>query len=208
MRKRLADIGYQVVDNDAMFELSGTVRKLTYDVKARDEINISIASTLRDVATGKLLWSGIVDEKKSRFAGIVGNNKSDVVRVLRNEIGVVTKKTSDQIGGVLMAQHPDLFGIVRGTVAVPGVTVLNAPNSAVGAQAISSAKGKLIVGSRPQGAKVYVDDVYYGMSPLHLGMDPGIHTVTVELDGYGKVVQKVSVRKGDTTDLELKLKKR
>ena len=68
-------------------------------------------------------------------------------------------------------------------------------------------QGLLLVNSNPQRAKVYVDDVYYGLSPLRVSMDPGIHVVSVKLDGYRMVTEKVSVRKGDNTEVELNLER-
>jgi hypothetical protein len=222
MSKRLAGAGYQVVGDGAMFELGGTIKELTYNVKAQDEISISVESTLKDAATGKVLWAGIVEEKNKHFPGVTGGSMGDVVEDLNKELGIVTRKTSDAISAVLMAQHPELFKILPGTKVIPGVTVLNAPGAAsavapampasavpaTSAPAATPAKGILVIGTVPPQAKVYIDEVYYGMSPLHLDMEPGIHTVAIELDGYRKVKQKVSVRQGDTTDLELKLKKR
>lgn len=218
MSKQLVSAGYKVVGDGAMFELSGTIKELTYNVKYQDEISISVESTLKDAASGKVLWAGIVEEKNKHFAGVTGDSMEDVTEELDKELGVVAKKTSDAISAVLMAQHPELFNILPGTKVIPGVTVLNAPNAASAVPAVVPAaavvqapaanKGILVVGTKPQHAKVYIDDVYYGMSPLHLDMEPGIHTVAIELDGYRKVKQKVSVRKGDTTDLELKLRKR
>jgi PEGA domain len=220
MSKGMRNAGFKVTGKDAMFVLSGTIKELTYNVKAQDEISISVESTLKDAATGKVLWAGIVDEKKKHFPGVTGGSMGDVVEDLDKELGIVSKKTGDAISAVLMAQHPELFNILPGTKVIPGVTVLNAPGAAsavapampAAAMPATSApvpaKGKLVIGTVPQQAKVYVDDVYYGMSPLHLDMEPGIHSVAIELEGYRKVKQKVSVRKGDTTDLELKLKKR
>ena len=212
MSKRLTAAGYQMVDKGAMFEMGGVVKELTYNVRAKDEVAITVQSELKDAATGKVLWSGIVVEKpKDRFAGVMGNSMDDVLDYLRKELGVVTRKTSDAIGAVLMAQRPELFNIIPGTKAIPGVTVLNAPGAASAVPAAMSVaaginKGVLVIGTAPGQAKVSIDEVYYGTTPLHLDMEPGIHKITVELDGYKKVSQKVSVRAGETTDLELKLK--
>lgn len=209
MKRRFTSAGYQVVDRDAMFELGGTVQALSYNVKARDEVSIAIQSELKDARTGKLLWAGLVTQKEDRFAGVSGNSMSDVVKYLNKELGIVTRKTSEAAGEVLMAQHPELFNILPGSKVIPGVAVLNAATSAVPAlPAIVPSNGVLVIGSEPKQAKVTIDEVYYGTTPLRLDMEPGIHAVSVELDGYRKVVQKVSVRKGETTELDLQLKKR
>jgi len=63
------------------------------------------------------------------------------------------------------------------------------------------------VNTTPQRAKVYLDGVYYGLSPLRLEMDPGVHAISVKLEGYKMVTEKVSVRKGDNTEMELNLER-
>lgn len=212
MKKRLEDAGYQVVESgNANFEMGGTVKELTYNVKARDEVAISVATMLKESGTGKMLWSGIVEEKKDRFAGISGNDISDVAEFLKKELGVVTQKTSDAISSILMAQRPELFSLIPGTRPVNGVTVLSAPGAASSvppAQPLASpAQGVLTVSTTPARAEIYVGDIYYGRSPLRLEMEPGILVVTAKLGGYKKATEKVSVRKGETTEVALKLKR-
>jgi len=232
IKKHFDDAGYQITSADtgnADFELSGVVKNLTYNVTSRDEVSIIVESTLKDAKTGKIIWSGVVVEKNSRFAGISGSDKSDVANYLKRELGVVATKTADAISAVLMAVHPEMFNLTPGTHPIPGVTVLVAPTAAAPAAARSgqygqaypsgsmavpppavkaratATQGLLLVNSNPQRAKVYVDDVYYGLSPLRVAMAPGIHVVSVKLDGYRMVTEKVSVRKGDNTEVELNL---
>jgi hypothetical protein len=63
------------------------------------------------------------------------------------------------------------------------------------------------VSTVPSKAKVYGDDVYYGTSPLKLELDPGVTVFHFKLDGYKTVTQKVSIRRGATTELEVKFEK-
>jgi hypothetical protein len=233
IKQKFDDAGYQITSADtgnADFVLSGVVKSLTYNVKARDEVSISVESTLKDAKTGEIVWSGVVVEKNSRFPGIGGDDKNDVALYLKKELGVVATKTADAISSVLMTVHPELFNLTPGTRPIPGVTVLVAPTAvppattrsgqqqsysgnagavpppALEARATAT-QGLLLVNSNPQRAKVYVDDIYYGLSPLRVAMDPGIHTVSVKLDGFRMVSEKVSVRKGDNTDVELTLER-
>lgn len=229
IRKHFDDAGYQITEadqGDADFELSGVVKDLTYNVKYRDEVSISVESTLKEVKTGKIVWSGIVVEKNDRFAGVSGNDTSDVANYLKRELGIVSGKTSEAVSAVLMAAYPKMFNLTPGTKPIPGVTVLVAPttvpppaavpgqymgNGAVPPPALAAhataTTGLLLVNTNPQRAKVYLDDVYYGLSPLRLEMDPGIHSISVKLEGYRMVTEKVSVRKGDNTDVELNLER-
>jgi uncharacterized membrane protein len=70
---------------------------------------------------------------------------------------------------------------------------------------VSSTNGVLVVNTEPARAKVYLDGVYFGMSPLRAEATLGIHKVEVKLKGYKTASEKVSVRKGDSTELELTL---
>ena len=233
MKTRLDDAGFQVSEaqnGNALFELSGVVKELTYDVKVRDEIYIVIETTLKETGTGKVVWSGIVVEKNDRFAGVSGNNRNDVAMYLRKELGIVTEKTTEAISASLMVARPELFNLIPGTKAIPGVTVLVAPpvantpaptppaqqvvpiptvNPIAPAQAYmpqaTATSGLLLINTSPARAKVYLDGVYYGLSPLRLEMEPGVRTISVKMEGYRMVSEKVSVRKGDSTEMNLSL---
>ncbi|HEY5993989.1 MAG TPA: PEGA domain-containing protein [Gallionellaceae bacterium] len=222
MKQRLEASGYRVVENGtAHFQMSGTVKELTYNVKARDEIAISVATELKDTNTGNVLWSGVVVEKKERFAGVSGNDISDVAAFLKKELGIITQKTSDAISAILMAQRPELFNLSPGTKPIAGVTVLSAPgvkspaasaapvpaaSAPVAATPVAGAMGVLKITTKPARAKIHIGGVYYGLSPLRLELEPGIVEVTASMDRR-HATEKVAVRKGETTELELKLGK-
>lgn len=233
IKRRFDAEGYQVLEGssagNALFEVSGVIKDLTLNVKARDEINIAIETTLKEVATGNVVWSGLVMEKNDRYAGVSGNNKDDVVAYLNRELRVASTKTVEAISASLMASRPELFNLTAGTKAIPGVTVYVAPAAAKPAPAAampaygaqpggavppatympraSATSGLLLVNTNPQRAKVYLDGVYYGLSPLRLEMEPGVHAIGVKLEGYKMVTEKVSVRKGDNTEMELDLER-
>ena len=230
MKKSLDETGFQVSEaqgGNAQFELSGVVKELTYDVKARDEISITVENTLTEISTNKVVWSAIVTEKADRFAGVSGDDKNDVANYLRRELAIVSQKNADAISASLMVVHPELFNLTPGTKAIPGVTVLVAPTAnqpvAVPMQMApasatnvapsystytphaSGTNGLLLVNTSPARAKVYLDSVYFGLSPLRLELEPGVHIISVKLTGYKMVSEKVSVRKGDSTEMDLDL---
>jgi hypothetical protein len=224
LRRRLQDTGIQVLAKDdasALFELSGVVKELKYDVKTRDEVSIKIDSTLKEVATGKVIWSGEVAQQDERFAGVSGNTKSDIADYLKQELGVVTGKTTEAIDNVLMATRPELFSLTPGTKVIPGVTVFVTPGTEAQAPltptptppAVANsplpvlANTLLIVRTEPVHAKIYLDGVYYGMSPLHVAMPAGIYKVEARQKGYRTSTDKVAVRLGNTTELEMELVK-
>lgn len=220
LRKHLGEAGMQVLTGDAtesQFQLSGAVKELSIEVKNRDSVNIAIESTLTEVSSGKVIWSGVVVEKAERYAGVSGNSKKDVADYLRKELGIAMVKTSESILSVLMASRPELFNMAAGVKPVQGVTVysnppVSAPMTAVSAvvpvtsqSEPASGNGTLVLSSLPSRAKVYVDGVYFGLTPLHVETAAGVREVKVMLEGYQAASEKVSVRKGDSTELEVKL---
>jgi hypothetical protein len=216
LRKHLEDTGIQVLAKDdasALFELSGVVKELKYDVKTRDEVSIKIDSTLKEVATGKIVWSGEVAQKDERFAGVSGNTKGDIASYLKQQLDVVTIKTTEAINNVLMATRPELFSLTPGTKVIPGVTVFVTPGTEAQAPITPTSappaltNSLLIVRTEPVHAKIYLDGVYYGVSPLHVNMPAGIYKIEARQKGYRTSSEKVAIRLGNTTELEMELVK-
>lgn len=232
IKKRFDAEGFQIMEgaaaSNALFEVTGVVKELTLDVKERDYIAIEIETTLKEVSTGKVVWSGLVTEKNNRFAGVSGDDKADVMAYLNKGLRTVSTKVVDAISASLMASRPELFNLTPGTKPIPGVTVYVAPSlpkTAPVAPAMqnygvqsdipaptyrphaSETTGLLLVSTNPSRARVYLDGVYYGLSPLRLEMEPGIHSISVKQSGYNMVSEKVSVRRGDNTELELNLER-
>jgi hypothetical protein len=216
LHKRLEDTGIQILAKDdasALFELSGVVKELKYDVKTRDEVSIKIQSTLKEVATGNVVWSGEVAQNDERFAGVSGNTKGDIASYLKQQLDVVTVKTTEAINNVLMATRPELFSLTPGTKVIPGVTVFVTPGTEAQAPITPTAtppaltNALLIVRTEPVHAKIYLDGVYYGVSPLHVNMPAGIYKVEARQKGYRTSSEKVAIRLGNTTELEMELVK-
>lgn len=215
MRQQLAQAGLQVADaeaKNAQFQLAGSIKALSVDVKDRDYLNIVIESTLTEVASGKVIWSGVVAEIRDRYAGVSGNNKEDVANYLHDGLQAVAAKTSESLLSVLMSARSDLFGLNPVAKPLQGVTVYSnsipasVPPVAVPAP-VTSKTGVLIVVSVPARARLYIDDVYYGLTPLRIDLAPGIYPVRLEMEGYKPFNEKVSVRNEDHTELEMKLRK-
>jgi hypothetical protein len=221
IKRRFSAEGFQVLDGalatNALFEVGGIIKELTLNVKNRDYISIVIITTLKDVASGKVIWQGQVIEKNDRFAGVSGNDKEDVMAYLNKELRIAGGKTVEAISASLVAAHPELFNLTPGARLVPGLTVFVAPPLAkieppqrqneisTYHPHASDTNGLLLVNTNPPRAKVYLDDVYYGLSPLRLEIEPGIHALSVKLTGYNMIDEKVSIRRGDNTEVELTL---
>lgn len=69
-----------------------------------------------------------------------------------------------------------------------------------------SAYGFVSVTTSPANASVFLDGDYKGTSTADIrNVEPGTHTVTVELDGYETATETISVDSGGTTNLVLTL---
>lgn len=214
MSAGMEEAGFSMLARDdaaAQFELRGEVRELSYDVRDRDYVSLAVATTLTEVTSGKVVWSGEVVQKGDRFAGVSGNNRQDIAEYLRAQLEEVSGKTAGAILAALKAARSDLFAQTAATV--PGVTVFVNPGkdsdvrTTAAPTAHAAVNGLLTVRTEPARAKVYVDGVYHGMTPLSVEVAPGIHKVEVKLKGYRAATEKVAVRKGDTTELEVSLEK-
>lgn len=238
IKERFGSAGYQVLEgagaNNAVFDVSGVIKELTLNVQDRDEISIAIETTIKDAATGSVVWSGLVTEKNNRFAGVSGNSKSDVVDYLSEELNLASGKAVDAITASLMAAQPELFSQTPSAKAQSGVTVYTAPAVATPTLAApaapvarpvygvqpaapvappaavpftSTTSGLLVVTTTPARAKVYLDQVYYGLTPLRVEVDPGVHAISIKLEGYRMITDNVSLRKGGVTEMELNLER-
>ncbi len=216
MKQQFSKAGFAVLDDDAAakFELTGIVKTLTLNSEARDEISIVLETNLSEIATGKLIWSAVVSQSNTRFGGVAGNNRDDIVNFLYRELAVVNGKTVSAVNSLLMASYPALFNLTPGTKTIDGVTVLSAPLASPVAitptrvsEKMATSTGTIVLTSTPSRAKIYVDEVYFGMTPLRVDLDAGLHTITAKLAGRKTESEKIAVRSAVTTELEMTLSK-
>jgi ABC-type uncharacterized transport system auxiliary subunit len=194
----------------ADFNLAGVIRKFRMDIAARDDVSIEVESTLTDARDGAVLWSGVVAEKTDRFAGVAGNTRNTITRYLSAALGKVSTKTRETVSSSIAKTYPDLF--IQATpahAATAGVNVMTEPVPRVTAPKTArlGATGYLQITTIPPRAKVYIADVYYGLSPLKLELDPGIFTLQLKLEPFKTATEKISVRKDDTTEIEIRFEK-
>lgn len=53
--------------------------------------------------------------------------------------------------------------------------------------------GRAIIESKPIDAEVYINEVYYGRTPLDLRYPVGTYTAKIELEGYKSIVIPIEV---------------
>lgn len=221
----------------ADFRLSGVVKAFSLTVAGRDERVIVVEATLREGKGGDVIWSGLVTEKDDRYAGVTGNSRGTLIEYLGEGISAFAGKLSAAVRDSLAKSYPRTIAVgqTKSISSIPGVTTVHAPASrdepvaapapaptpvpAVAAvpavaprlvpvpAASGPAVGYVSVYSTPARVKVYVDDVYYGVTPIKIELPAGIGRLSFKLDGYRTTAEKVAVRRGEVTELEVKLVK-
>ncbi|MBU1237649.1 MAG: PEGA domain-containing protein [Gammaproteobacteria bacterium] len=217
-RAQFAADGMQLVgpDGEADFAVEGTVKSFSLDVAGRDERNIVVEVALRDAMTGKVQWAGAITDQDDRYAGVFGNNRASIVAYLEEGVANYNTRLSAALRENLPKVYPDAVesALPARHSVVPGVTTLQAPAPAAKPESLApavaattAATGHFAVRTVPPRARVYVGDVYYGMSPLRLELPAGVATISLKLGGYRTASEKVAIRPGETTELELPLER-
>lgn len=200
------------------FRITHALKSFTLEIAGRDERRLMVETTLRDGRDGQVVWSGIVTEYNERFAGVSGNSRSSITEYLNEGMDAFARKYTDAIRDALLRAYPNTITAAQpqNLSTIPGVKTVQAPMvrdklpaaspSAPPVSAVSAA-GFVSVQSIPSRARVYVDDVYHGMTPIRIEVPVGVTILTVKLDGHQSITEKVAVRRNDTTPLELKLRR-
>jgi hypothetical protein len=233
-RGQLAADGFRLAGSSepADFRLSGVVKAFSMTVAGRDERVIVVETTVREGKSGDVVWSGVVTEKDDRYAGVTGNSRGTIIEYLGEGVDAFAAKLSAATRDSLVKSYPRSIAAVqsRSISTIPGVTTLHAPatrdDPAAAAPvpapaataaapaarpaapaAAGPAMGYVSLHSSPARVKVYVDDVYYGVTPIKLELPAGVAQLGFKLDGYKSAAEKVAVRRGEVTELEVKLAK-
>jgi len=206
------DGGGTTPGNLDVFELSGSINQLSLNIAGRDEVSIAIEASLRDARDGRVLWSGLVAEKRDRYAGVSGNTKRSIARFLGEALQTVARNAVTSASNSIQQARPELLHVsAQRQVSPPARVTTPSPWQAQGAEiaqsSLGTALGRMRITTTPARAKVYIGEVYFGLSPLDLQLDPAVHLLRLELDGFKPVTEKVSVRNGETTELEVTLEK-
>jgi len=234
-REQLTADGLRLVGaaEPADFRLSGTVKAFALNVAGRDERVIAVEATLREGRSGDIIWSGLVSEKGDRYAGVTGNSRTTIIEYLSEGVSEFAGKLSAAVRDGMAKSYPRsiVVGQTKSISTIPGVTTLHAPSSRDEPAALPAAPapvpaalaspdlrpapppasgpaaGYVSVYSIPARAKVYVEDVYYGVAPIKIEMPVGVGRLRFKLDGHKPATEKVAIRRGEVTELEVKLEK-
>ncbi|MBI5587587.1 MAG: PEGA domain-containing protein [Deltaproteobacteria bacterium] len=194
--KEFSSAGYAVKSQDADFVLSGEVKEFRLDVGSRDEITIAVDLKIVEKETGRELWTGTETEKNSRYAGVMGNTRATLEHYITASLAKVVKKTIDETAPV-----------IANTKAAYRPSAAKAPQEEKAANEPPAGTGRLIVATAPPRSKVYINGVYWGLSPFSADIEPGVYELVVKQKGFKENKEKVSVRAGQLTELEMTMEK-
>jgi hypothetical protein len=189
LKSQLLRDGYQIVETgqDYDYELGSTIRKFEFNVAAQDEIRLLMDLTLKKNGSASPLWRAQVEESTDRFSGISGNSRSTLSAYLERGIANWVNLSSAQIR---IGLEPFI------SLPVPAV-----------APAVESHQGWIAITTDPANAKVYIDNVYFGKTPLRARVPQGVVALEIRREGYKSIKEKVSIRNGETTEWESTLNK-
>lgn len=190
--EELSASGYSVKaapDENADFILSGEIKAFSLDIAARDYVDIAITSKFVERETGKTVWSGTEEVKEDRFAGTMGNSRATISNYISRSLSKAVTQTIANISNKVISTK----------------AATTAPPAAKAAPAVGM--GRVLVNTEPNRSKVYINDVYYGLTPLTLDIEPGIYELKIKQKGFKEAKEKVSVRDGQLTEIETGLEK-
>lgn len=189
-KEQLILAGFKVTaqSSDADLLIQGSVKAFKLDIGAKDAIEIEAETTAKDAKSGNVLWSGRFAEKNERFAGTMGNSRETVAKYISSSLAKVIKNTLTDVAAAIEKTRPHSVEPVKEEI-------------------ILGNEGRLTLNSVPPQVQVYIDDVYYGLTPIGIDLAPGIYTVSFKLAGFKNASQKVAVRKGRVTEFAVILEK-
>ena len=188
-----ASAGYDVKTDaaGADFVLEGEIKEFRLDIADRDRVAIEVNAAVKDRATGATIWSGAATERSDRYAGVMGNSKASIEKYLNASLAKVATSIVDGATKEITASRSGSSPAME--------TALISP------QPSPIAPGTMSIRTVPARAKVYIGGVYYGLTPLAIELAPGVYELEIRQKGYRDGKEKVSVRKGETTELEMEL---
>lgn len=193
-KKELSTSGYTVIsegDDRAgpWVVLSGEIRRFSLDIGPRDEIDIEVYTELKEKGTERIIWSGISREKGSRYAGVMGDSRSKISKYISTALSkVIIKTIKESAPKIDKAYGPE------GKEAAP---VEEGPLYT----------GTLLINTDPSRTKVYLNGVYYGLTPLTIEINTGVYDLLLKKAGFMDFKERVAVGKGRTTEMEAALEK-
>ncbi len=186
----------------ADYTLKGEIKKFSLDIEERDHVVIEIDYEFTSNIDKKTIYSGSALVQDSRFAGVTGNTRKSIKKYLNKALSNLSAQIISSTGLTLKTK-----------IEVPRKTKEIAPEPTphqIGKTKTpppSHSGGTLIVSGTPLKVKIYIEDVYYGLTPLSINIKSGVYNVSFKKKGFKTEKEKVSIREGAETILEIDLQR-
>jgi len=198
--KEFEGAGFKVISDargSAEYALKAELLKFQFEIGAKDSAEIVLDIEILNTRNEKKLWSGVVKTSSSRYAGVFGDSRASISRYISETISKSFRKIIEKAGPGI--EKMDRVGEGSGNGSSNG-------NEGYEGKVLES--GRLIVKTLPARAKVYINGVYYGLSPMTLQLKPGIYRLNFKKDGFYEFRERAAVGSGRSTEMEAALKEK
>jgi len=182
---------------DAEYLLKARLKKFSLDVASQDIIEIALHIEIFKTKNNKSLWVGTVETSGSRYAGVSGDSRRSLSAYISTSLAKVMEKALSRTEA---AVKKDIF-------AESSTRKKNEKDRGQGYIEVK-ATGHLRITTVPPRAKIYLNKIYYGLSPQALRLRPGIYELVIKKDGFVDFREKIAVGSGRTTEMETTLTER
>ncbi|MFQ5480028.1 MAG: PEGA domain-containing protein [Thermodesulfobacteriota bacterium] len=185
-------------DKDTDYILNTELREFHLNIASQDKINITLYIELIKAESNITAWSGIVDISEMRYAGVSGDSRRSITKYITTSMEKVIKKAVSRTEKA-----------IRETRSGQGSEsdVSNKMESS-GSSGEDVSEGIMSIKTQPLRAKIYLDGIYYGLSPQRLHLRPGIYELKIKKAGFIEYSEKVAVGKERETEIEEELSKK
>lgn len=189
---------------EADIVISGEIKRFNLKVAGRDKIEIELFTNITDSKSNRPIWSGKTIEEADRYAGVAGNTKKGLIKYINRSLALNIKKILKDSEQAL-ARHLNKAAFPAAGAVTTGSPLrqMQAPVSPAEQADLTMAAGSLKVTSKPVGARFYIGDTYYGKTPMTVELNAGVYEITIKLKGFKDEKEKVAVRPGTTTELDV-----
>ncbi len=174
------------------YELKTELQKFHLEIASKDRINITLYMEFKRVGSNVNICSGIVDISESRYAGVSGDSRRSIKKYISASLEKVIKKALTRTELALRDRESGQSSYGNKSFAIE----TRADNH----QKIS--RGVLSITTEPERAKIYLNGIYYGLSPQRLYLKPGIYRLKITRESFLEFNHKVAVDSERETEIE------
>ena len=153
---------------------------------------VDIQAFYVDGKTGRLLWSRSIQKTDH---GKARNHKIHILggQILDSTLQQAILEFADRSTPAINKTFASAISVTQKGMVAHYANAQTKQEVEPSKQPISPGDGRLLVTSSPSGAKVFVDQVFYGTTPLFLDLPPGIHFLKVRKHGFESQRSKIGI---------------